>query len=424
QEGSPVWIAGFAQGRAATGMHDDLWVRCLALSAGARPVAVCGVDVIGLFWDDVAKVREGVKAKLGKDADVIVASTHVHEGPDTMGLWGPKMGVSGIDDTYNAFVVKSAVDAAAEAISTLRPATLRAVKVTPADVAGYYDDSRPPFVHDPEIVALAFDGMDRQRIATLVNWSNHPEAQGSQNTLISADWPAGLYARLEQLEGGTVVFVNGAVGGMQSPLGAKIVDPRTKQPAPKDSFRFAEVVGEYVADHIHAGWGETRATLNIDEILYREAMVKIPVTNPGFELAAQANLYKGRKAVLADKTNTSPVGYLRLSAAGKPQVEVALIPGEMYPELSVGGVVADDPGADFPGAPVEPAIKKMMAAPYRMLLGLANDEIGYIIPKAQWDEKPPYTFGAQKRWYGEVNSVGPDAAPEIAKAFQALVRAR
>ncbi|MBI5083022.1 MAG: hypothetical protein HZB13_00265 [Acidobacteria bacterium] len=221
-----------------------------------------------------------------------------------------------------------------------------------------------------------------------------------------------------------MVFVNGAVGGMQSPLGAKSIDPRTKQPAPKDSFRFAEVVGEYVADHIHAGWGETRATLNIDEIVYREAMVKIPVTNPGFEMAAQANLYKGRKAVLADKTNTSPVGYLRLSAAGKPQVEVALIPGEMYPELSAGGVVADDPGADFPGAPAEPAIKKMMAAPYRMLFGLANDEIGYIIPKAQWDEKAPYTFGAQKRWYGEVNSVGPDAAPEIAKAFQALVRAR
>jgi hypothetical protein len=56
-----------------------------------------------------------------------------------------------------------------------------------------------------------------------------------------------------------------------------------------------------------------------------------------------------------------------------------------------------------------------------MLFGLANDEIGYIIPKAEWDEKPPFTFGAQKRWYGEVNSVGPDAAPLIIGAFERLL---
>jgi hypothetical protein len=47
----------------------------------------------------------------------------------------------------------------------------------------------------------------------------------------------------------------------------------------------------------------------------------------------------------------------------------------------------------------------------------------YIIPKAQWDERPPFTFGAPKRWYGEVNSVGPDAAPLIIDAFSRLVTA-
>ena len=57
------------------------------------------------------------------------------------------------------------------------------------------------------------------------------------------------------------------------------------------------------------------------------------------------------------------------------------------------------------------------------IVTLANDEIGYIIPKAQWDEKPPYTFAAKKRWYGEVNAVGPDAAPLILDAFARLVAA-
>ena len=79
-------------------------------------------------------------------------------------------------------------------------------------------------------------------------------------------------------------------------------------------------------------------------------------------------------------------------------------------------------GADFPEAALEPAIKRdMMTAPYRMLFGLADDEIGYIIPKVEWDNQPPWLNGASKRWYGEVNSVGPEAAPIITAALKELL---
>jgi hypothetical protein len=76
----------------------------------------------------------------------------------------------------------------------------------------------------------------------------------------------------------------------------------------------------------------------------------------------------------------------------------------------------------FPGRPVEPAIKSFLKAEHRMLIALADDEIGYIIPKAEWDEKAPYLNNAAKRWYGEVNSVGPEAASRIAAALQELLR--
>jgi hypothetical protein len=46
----------------------------------------------------------------------------------------------------------------------------------------------------------------------------------------------------------------------------------------------------------------------------------------------------------------------------------------------------------------------------KFVLGLANDEIGYIIPKSEWDTEPPHLFGAPGAPYGEVNSVGPDTA--------------
>ena len=59
-----------------------------------------------------------------------------------------------------------------------------------------------------------------------------------------------------------------------------------------------------------------------------------------------------------------------------------------------------------------------------MLIGLANDEIGYIIPKRQWDEKPPFCYGRKKSQYGEVNSLGPETAPILCAASASWRRAR
>jgi len=410
----PVYLAGFANNRVATGVHDDLWARCLALRAGHEPVVLCAVDLIGLFHDDVRMVRDAVPG-----ARVIVAATHVHQGPDTMGQWGPRPGVSGLDEAYNAFVVSETAAAAREAIARLRPVRMFPAAVTPPDVAGYYDDTRPPVVHDPEILSLVFRDRRSRAVGTLVNWNNHPEALGSRNTLITSDYVHYLRQMLEQEGFGTVVFINGALGGMQSPLGAKILDPETGQPAPKDSFRFAEIVGRYAARHVIESQKKAKSAA-VDTVLYREVMAQVPVANQAFLSAAKLGVFGGRKALEGDGTAV-PVGYLRIAHGTAPVVEAALVPGEPYPELSVGGAVCD-PNADFPQAPVERPLKPMLAAPFRMLFGLANDEIGYILPKCQWDEKPPYTFGATQRWYGEVNSAGPETAARIAAAFESLLK--
>jgi hypothetical protein len=99
-------------------------------------------------------------------------------------------------------------------------------------------------------------------------------------------------------------------------------------------------------------------------------------------------------------------------------------PGELYPEILNGGVESPE-GADFGIAPVEvPNIRSQMPGSFRFFAGMSNDMIGYIIPKSQWDEKAPYTFGNEKAPYGEVNSLGPETAPiihgEILKALEKL----
>jgi hypothetical protein len=112
------------------------------------------------------------------------------------------------------------------------------------------------------------------------------------------------------------------------------------------------------------------------------------------------------------------VAYLRLG-----ELHVACIPGEIYPEL-VYGQFQDpvDPGADYPDAPLETPVMRLLPGQKTLLFGLANDEVGYIIPKRQWDERPPFCYGRTKSQYGEINSCSPEVAPILMKALENRVR--
>ena len=411
---SPVYIAGYGDNRVATGVHDGLYARCLAIDTARRPLVLCGVDVIGIFWDDVLKIRSKVPG-----ARVVVAALHDHEGPDTMGIWGPGPGHTGINESYMEFLVERVAAAARDAVANLRPARIRLASVHAPELDTFIRDNRPPDVHDSELIALQAVDLAGKPIGTLVNWANHPETLGSRNRLITADYPASLYKRLEELSGGTAVFINGAIGGMQSPGDARIADRKTGVVYAEDSFEKANYIGVRLAELVAESLKKA-AAVPVDDILMREQLVRIPMANKLFLAASQAGVFAGRKQPDAEGRAQSPVGFIRLSGHGKAQLEIALIPGEMYPELSVGGVECF-PGADFPDAAIEPPVKKLLTAPYRMLFGLADDEVGYIIPKAEWDDQEPWLQNAKERWYGEVNSLGPETAPIIADTFQKLV---
>ena len=70
-----------------------------------------------------------------------------------------------------------------------------------------------------------------------------------------------------------------------------------------------------------------------------------------------------------------------------------------------------------------PAIRDLLPGRVKFVFGLANDEIGYILPKSEWDEQPPYLYDSAKRVYGEGNSLGPDTAPALHRAIRDLAAA-
>jgi hypothetical protein len=419
--GRPVYLAGFDHDRRATGVHDDLWARAIAFADadGHRPVVLVSLDLIGFFREDVLKAR-ALLAPRARDAALVVASTHVHEGPDTMGLWGPSRFTSGVDPEYLDRVRRAVADAAAEALSRLQPARL---VVAAARTPGLVEDSRLPRVIDDTIVALQATGADGTTFGTLVDWSSHPEALGAKNTLVTSDYAHYLRARVEQALGGTCVFVVGSIGGLMTPLGLKL-PAADGRPIPADTFALAQAVGERAADAAVAALRGASGPGASTALEHRSAVAYLPLDNRLFRLATvlgvlDRGLYsQGRPAtrLFGDDLETE-VGYLRVG-----DLEALLVPAEIYPEL-VQGPIQDpqDPGADFPGAGKERVLSTFFRAPHRMVVGLANDEIGYVLPRSQWDAKAPYAYGRREDQYGEVNSTGPGAAARLVAAFERLL---
>jgi hypothetical protein len=431
----PVYLAGFGHDRRATGVHDDLFVRCLGVGDGRLRVALCSIDLIGFFLPDTDRSRALLQARL-PGARLVVASTHNHEGPDTLGLWGPSPVKSGVDPAYLERLRHDVAETAALALGATQPARFVFARGTTPDLIA---DGREPKVVDDEIRIARVIGAEGSTLGSLVNWSSHPEALGGKNTLITADYPHYLVRRLEAALGGTAVFFSGSIGGLMTPLGVALQDAAGHE-IPAQSFAHAQAVGERAAEAALQSLARSAVPSKSHGLELRTRRLHVPLRNTLFRLACAFSvldrplftrgrpdkttgltLHKGMPLPLPRGEDLeTEIGYLRLAEA-----EVLLVPGEIYPELIQGGIQdPQDAGADHLGAAREAPLRDLLRAEHRWVFGLANDEIGYIIPRSQWDETPPFAYGRQQAQYGEINSVGDGVAPALAEAFRDLVRPR
>jgi hypothetical protein len=442
-EGHKVYLAGFGHNRVATAEHDPLYVRCLAVKAGKETLALCAADLIGLFYDDVGKIRARFAERAPKGALLIVASTHVHEGPDTLGLWGPTAEESGMDPGYLDWLDNQIASTALEAVRAMRPARLRLARDDHPLLAQLQGVDRPPYVKDPFLFVLqAVRASDGAAIATLVNWTDHPETLNRKNTVITSDYPHWICNYLEHRYGGTAVFVNGALGKV-STLGKEVslLDPETGQPAEDGSFRKPELLGTMIGRLAERALARAER-VSPDAWQFHSSVFFLPLANDRFRAAEAAGIFRGRKPLYTSgrvDASIEPrdvdgkmvrlagghdlqteVDYVELKAGARLLAEFVTIPGEAFPEVVNGGVERY-PGADFPDAPLDPPLRAILRSKYQFVIGLGNDELGYIIPKAEWDERPPWLNNSPKPFYGEINSPGPDTAAAIIHALADLV---
>ena len=423
----PVFLAGYGPGRVAKGVHDPLMARGLVVEVGGEKIALVAVDLIGLQYPAVQRIRE----KLPRYKYVMVSSTHNHEGPDVIGIWGPTPLNSGVDPDYIKLVVERVVKLVRMAEAALVPVE---ASYGTAEDESLLGDSRLPKVYDGVLRTIRFNhaGTDKP-VGVLVQWNCHPEALGSRNRLVTADFPATTVAELTKRYDCPIAYFSGAVGGLMAPPDGLFKNAKGEV-LKEGQFEYAEAYGRAVANLAEKAVAAA-TPIRLAPLSVSSRPIAVPLNNELYRAARLAGVLNrearlwtgdaeklGKAAMLTDLFRSTAVvtevAYLRLG-----ELHVACIPGELYPEL-VYGKFQDpvDPAADFPKAPLEPTVMKSLPGKKVLIFGLANDEIGYIIPKRQWDAKAPYCYGRKKSQYGEINSCGPDVAPIIMKALADRVR--
>lgn len=239
----PVWMGGFSQGRAATGVHDPLWARALVLSRDREYAAFVVTDLIGLTAWRIDRMRAALAAQGFAFDRVMVQATHNHNSPDTLGVWGPDRATSGVDPAYQVRVEEAVVEAVRTACAAAVPARLRVASGAVSDLSPYLSsprfggkhpqhartqglitDSRDPLVMDDTVTAVGlFAADDGATIATAAHVNNHVEvSQGG--TLLSSDFAHPLRELLEARFGGVAMLWLGAQGGLQTTWNIRFPD--------------------------------------------------------------------------------------------------------------------------------------------------------------------------------------------------------
>ncbi len=376
-----VYMAGFGQNRRAETVHDDLYVRALALADSSRTLILCGLDLIGFFRRDVNEVIKRVH-ETAPGVDVIMASLHPHHGPDTMGLWGPNPYTSGIDQGYLSSVKDKATATILSAIRDLKPVS--GMKTTSLLVPGLAKNARNPEVRDEELTVAQFMDKDGHALVSLFNFPCHPEVLWEHNTHISADYPGSLRREVESLTGAPCIFFSGALGGMMTP---DVKD---------HSFEEAGFMGRKLAVEGLKALKDAPVLQEGLDLSRTKQEFGIKLTNPLFKIAIHNKLFpdvRSENGLVNTEASLLKIGSLWF----------ATIPGELLPKLGLS-LKAD---------------MKSAGAGVAGVICLANDELGYIIPEEIF--RFPLNPLKPGKHYEETNSIGKGIAPAVMKAVRSLL---
>ena len=405
----PIYIAGFGDNRQATGYHDKLWARGVVIDSQGGRVAIVALDLIGYSVSEVETIRAAILPISGIDY-LIVHSTNQHEGPDSIGSWGPDALTSGVDyaylDSVNAAVANCVDEAAAGLqVARVKYATTDSIGLSlgidveddgfgVSDGKVLVDDeliapSTDGRFVDPQISVMQFSqvGQQKSTLATVVNFGNTPESLGSNNTIITSGFPHFARERIEAEFGGMAIWISGAMGALQSPLDIDVLDPLTNQPAVRRTFRFAEVYGDSLAERAVASINTKKPGDKKAKISFASTnLIPVRLDNPYFRFYIALGVLNVRQTLFTNGTPDPSVGF----PFPPPFDTIPQALGEDV-QTEVGVLRIGDASMAIVPTRIDPQIselyrQRMVGAKHTFIIGHGNDSSGEQLPGNKWDD--------------------------------------
>ena len=271
--GTPLAGFGDRRGKPSTGVHDEIFVKALAVSDDKDKVVIVGADML-IIPENVAElVRIRVSEQTTLTAnDILFNASHNHSGP---GAFAPGLASKIFSGEYDpnipGFLAVAFTEAIVEAYRSLEPAKLMHGSV---DAPEYIRNrTRKDGTVDSQLSYMLVEQQDGDR-CFMVSYSAHPTILGADNMKFSGEYPGFLVRRITEQTGTEAIYLAGAVGSMS---------PRPPEAA--DPFERCDGMGTALADKVLRAVANT--TLFKDKV--DVASIGFPIRLPPFQLRLSKN---------------------------------------------------------------------------------------------------------------------------------------
>lgn len=310
----PNYILGKKQPNVATGVHDDLHVKALALSDGQDTAVIVGADMLII----PPNVAEAVRAEVAKQTpltgnNILFGASHTHDGP---GGFGQGLAAFFVGGEYHPEVppmlTSAFTSAIVDAYKSLAPAKMAHGSV---DGGKFIRNRAREASVDSRLSYLVVEKDDGKR-CILVRFSAHPTSVGSKFLQFTAEYPGYLQSTVEKaMPNTTCAYLGGSLGSS----GNRAPD------APSDIER-AQAMGEGLATLLMDNLSNLKWQTNVEV-----ASIGVPLEMPPFQLRVTQGL---RLSALATKVLGFPfTGWMQAVRVG--DLMVVGLPGDFSGEISL-----------------------------------------------------------------------------------------
>lgn len=410
----------------ATSVEDDLAVRTAAISDGSgRGTSLfLTLDAYGLSLPDVREIRARLSsfAKENDINSITVSVLHQHSAVDTLGMNGNiwEMALlnpfrvllgakteNGKNKAYMDYLYEKCVESAKSAVADMRKG---AMYYGTADQTPYLYDKRAPFVSDSNFNRFRFVPDDGSKETWLVSTEIHCVGNGVQGTVVTGDYPYYAEKAINESADANVLFYMGA---QQSTSQERNADTVTNYREDMDRLELIKGFGDSIGKAI-CEISDEKEVSPLLNITYRQIL--LPVENPILLVGGKTGMFEAKIVKSGDGYSVvTEIGYMEIG----DDIAFAIIPGEIAPELVYGGCLQKTSwsGKEWNYPSLQEILNEKGKSRKLMVLDLANDQIGYIIPDNNY-----IPLIAEESDSLELVSLGSHTASGIVTAFESVIK--